>query len=132
MNPDGWVARAALATALVVVTLSVIIVVTGLPYSETIATCSPGHPCTSTQQVGTDPAPLLAVTILLFLGLASAVGLGIGRMSLAWSGAIPLLFFSILTGFSIGLLYLPIDATLIGLLAIVQSRQPPQLKNNRK
>lgn len=121
-----------MAAALIVVTFSVILAVTGLPYSETIATCSPGNPCTSAQQVVTDPVPLVAVAVPLLLGLASAVGLVRGRMFLAWSGAIPLLFFSILTGFSIGLLYLPFDAALIGLLAIVQGRQPSLLKGNKR
>ncbi|MDA4121162.1 MAG: hypothetical protein OK404_02000 [Thaumarchaeota archaeon] len=121
MNPNGWMVRPALATALVVVTFSAILAFTGLPYSETMLSTCP--PCTSTQRVGSDPSPLLVVAIPLILGLASTIGLAVGRMFLAWSGAIPLLFFSILTGFSVGLLFLPVVVALIGLLAIIKSRQ---------
>ncbi len=102
--------------------LSVFLVVFGAQYSGVSVTtqCSIINQCGETQQFFTKFVPEPVAVFPLLMGAVVALGLVTKRMVLAWSGTVPLLAFSLLTGLSIGLFYLPLGVALVGVLAVIR------------
>lgn len=121
MNRQDWAVGLALGITLIIVALSVFLVVIGSQWEEVSAPCYSAIECSRLSRTVFVPTPQAVIPLLL--GMVVALGLAMKRMILAWSGTIPLLLFSLLFGFSIGLFYLPFDVALVGLLAIIQNQK---------
>ena len=118
MKGRNWVVGVALCITLIIAAISIFLTLIGAQYSEVSANCYTAAEC---QRLSTTVfVPIPQAVIPLVMGVGVALGLVTKRMVLAWSGAAPLLFFSLLTGLSIGLLYLPFAIALFGLVAAIQ------------
>lgn len=121
MKGRNWVVGAALFITLIIAALSVFFALFGSQYSEVSANCYTAAECQSLSTTVFVPTPQAVIPLLM--GAVVALGLVTKRMALAWSGTTFLLFFSLLTGFSIGLFYLPFVMTLFVLVAAIQMRE---------
>lgn len=121
MNRRSWQVWVALVVAGIVIALSVFFVVVGVPVSEAsvMEQCSIGNQCIESSSFRNIFIPTEAALIPLLAG--AIVELGIIRKSgiFSWTGALLLLVFSLVAGFSIGLLYLPLALVLVGFLAMI-------------
>lgn len=119
MNRQSWITWAALVVSGIIVALSVFFAVIGLPYSgvSVMERCSAGGQCVQTVTYQSNFVPTSLAVIPLLAGGFVALGLLRKRMALSWAGTILLLGFSIVSLFSIGLLYIPFAIALVGLLA---------------
>ncbi len=121
MNRGEWAVRVALGLTLVIGALSVFLIVIGSPGSEVSAPCFNTADCSKLSRTVFSPTPQAVVPLIL--GGLVALGLVGKEMTIAWAGTVLLLVFSLLTGFSIGLFYLPSGLTLVALVAVIQSRR---------
>jgi hypothetical protein len=107
----------ALCVTLIIAAISVFLSLIGAQYSEVSANCYTAAEC---QRLATTVyVPIPQAIIPLLMAAVVALGLVGKRMTLTWAGTTLLLFFSLLTGFSIGLLYLPFVIALFGLNAAI-------------
>ena len=120
MSVRNWVVGAAMCIALTIAAISVFLMFVGSQYSEVSANCYTAAECQRFSTTFFVPTPQAVIPLLM--GAVVALGLVTKRMALAWFGTTLLLFFSLLTGFSIGLLYLPFVITLFVLVATIQMR----------
>ena len=122
LNQRPWIVWTVLVVAGVVVGISIFIMIIGVPYSyvSVTETCAIGNPCVQTTQSGTylDPTPVTIIPLLL--GAVVALGVFKQWAAISWAGMTGLLFFSFVSIFSIGLLFLPFAIALFGLLAVVR------------
>lgn len=97
--------------------LSLFFLVIGIPGSaETIALqCSTGNGCSGVSQYVTTFTPALFALIPLLLAAVSGLGFYVRKLILVWLATIALFVFSIISMFSIGILYIPFALALIGL-----------------
>jgi len=125
LNRPSWVVVVATGLTLFITALSVLLVVVGAQYSGVSVTrqCSIGNQCAETEQVFTKFVPEPVAVVTLLMGAIAALGLVTKKMVLAWTGTVPLLAFSLLTGLSIGLFYLPLAVALVGVLAIMRNQK---------
>ena len=121
MNGRNWAVGSALSITLIIGAISVFLMLIGSQYSEVNVNCNTAAECQSLSTTVFVPIPQAVIPLLM--GAVVAFGLVTERMTLAWSGTTLLLFFSLLTGFSIGLLYLPFVITLFALVATIQMRK---------
>lgn len=121
MNGRNWVVGTALCITLIIAAISVFLMLVGAQYAEVGANCYTAAECQSLSKAVFVPIPQAIIPLLM--GAVVALGLATKRMALVWSGTALLLFFSVLTGFSIGLLYLPFVIALFGLVAAIQMRE---------
>ncbi len=118
MKRWNWAVGVAFCVTLIIAAISIFLTLIGAQYSEVSANCYTAAEC---QRLSTTVfVPIPQAVIPLLMGAVVAVGLVTKRMVLAWSGTILLLFFSLLTGFSIGLFYLPFAVALFGLVSAIQ------------
>lgn len=119
-----------MAVAGAVVAISSFFVIVGLPYSYASVTeqCSAGNQCVQVTRLGSSFAPTQVAAIPLVLGVLVFLGVFKQRGVISWGGMIGLLVFSLVSLFSIGLLYLPFAMTLLGLLAAVWGRSASEQK----
>ena len=93
----------------------------GAPYSygSVIVQCTVGSPCTTSQSTGTEFVPMPVALVPLACATLTGIGVVARRFLLSWLGGTALLIFAIVSGFSVGLFYLPftiaILAALVGL-----------------
>jgi hypothetical protein len=115
----------ALGLTLVVVLISVFLAVIGSPYSEVSVTACPagGPACAQTETYSTLFVPISLAAIPLLIAAMIGIGLIINRLIFSWVGSIALMAFSLITGFSIGLFYIPCAIGLIALLAANRSHR---------
>lgn len=121
MNGRNWVVGAALCITLIIAAISVFLTLVGSQYSGVSVSCYAGAECQSISTTVFVPIPQAVIPLLM--GAVVALGLVTKRMALAWSGTTFLLFFSLLTGFSIGLFYLPFVITLFVLVTAIQMKE---------
>jgi hypothetical protein len=121
LKRQNWAVGLALFITLIIASISIFLVLVGAQYSEVSANCYTAADCQSMSKAVSVPIPQAVIPLLM--GSVVALGLVIRKMVLAWVGTIPLLFFSLLTGFSIGLFYLPFVVALFGLVASIQMQR---------
>jgi len=117
----------ALGVTLAIAVISLFLILVGSEYSGISATrtCSIGNQCVDTKQFASKFVPEPVAAIPLLMAVAVIVGLVDKRMILAWSGTALLFIFSFVTGFSIGLFYMPFAVALVGLLTVIQNYKNP-------
>jgi hypothetical protein len=123
MNRRSCWVSVALVAAGVVIALSVFFVVVGVPASEAsaIEQCSVGPQCVESSTFRNIFVPTEAALIPLIAGIIAELGIIEKSYTAAWIGALLLLVFSLVAGFSIGLVFLPFALWLIGFLAMFPS-----------
>jgi hypothetical protein len=109
----------AFGLALVVGGISAFILVVGVPYSDvSVTTCPADTACIHVLQTfSTQFVPISLAIIPLLIATMVGLGLIINKLFLSWIGTIALVAFSLITGFSIGVFFMPFAIGLVAILA---------------
>jgi len=115
----------ALGVAVAMAALSLFFVVVGIPGSSSTITlaCSSGNSCSGSSQFATTFTPTMYALIPLFLAMIATFGFYKRRTILIWLATALLFAFSLISLFSIGILYFPFGIALI-VLIFVNRRDP--------
>ena len=110
----------AVGLAVAIAALSLFFVVIGIPgSSESISlACSTGNSCSGISQYATTFTPTTYALIPLFLAIIATFGFYKGKTILVWLATAVLFGFSLISLFSIGILYFPFGIALIVLIFV--------------